>query len=359
LKILFLGHYREGNSGWSRAAQELITAFDSVGADIVCRPVVLNGNGTPSDIVRKCEAKSIKDCDVVIQCLLPHHMVYSGHFRKNIAIPFVETYMQKDNDWVACLNNMDEVWSSSPWYLDNLTTKVKELVIPTDVDRYARTYPKLDIPQLYNDYVFYYIGDVNKRKNIQALIRAYYMTFTKHDPVSLVLKINKHGFSPDQLHEIMVNEIRQITDAMRIYPTFEDYKQIILLTEEITDAQIMGLHNRCNVYVSTSCGEGLNLPLVDAYGVGNPVITTNLPCGEFRDITSINSLIQPAYNLKDNFPFQFTSRDSWLEPSIQEISYAMRDCYNKKLGKDITRNLNFMSYQECGENMMGELYVSN
>lgn len=359
MKILYLGHYREGNTGWSRAAQELITAFDSVGADIVCRPVVLSGGGTPSDTVLKCEAKSAKNCDIIIQNLLPHHMVYSGKFKKNIAIPFVETYLSNDNDWLQNLKLMDEVWCSTPKYLQNLIphTRLKYIDIPTDTDKYVRTYPKVNIPQIYNDYVFYYIGDVNKRKNIQALVRAYYMAFTKYDPVSLVLKVNKFGFSPDKLHKTLVEEIRFITEGMRIYPRFEDYKQIVLITEDLTDAQVMGLHRNFDCYVSSSCGEGLNFPLVDAFGTGNKVISTNYPKSIFdKDVYTVETYINPCYNVQDNFPGQFTSNDSWLETNINDLAFAMKSAVDHSRTKNVTRDLSFMTYKNCGERMMELIY---
>ena len=40
MKILYLGHYKEG-TGWSKAAIDYIMALDSVGVDVVCRNIKL------------------------------------------------------------------------------------------------------------------------------------------------------------------------------------------------------------------------------------------------------------------------------------------------------------------------------
>ena len=41
MKVLYIGHYREG-SGWGQAAIDYILAMDSVGIDVVPRAVNLN-----------------------------------------------------------------------------------------------------------------------------------------------------------------------------------------------------------------------------------------------------------------------------------------------------------------------------
>lgn len=371
MKILFLGHYREGNTGWSRAAQELITAFDAVGADIVCRPVVLNGGGTPSDTVLKCEARSVRNCDVVIQCLLPHHLVYDGNFKKNITIPFLETHMGEDNDWLNCLNLMDEVWISSGHLINTSllcrTNKVKQIKIPTDIEKYNHKHFSQKIQELYDDHVFYYVGDVNKRKNIGDTVRAFFLEFTKNEPVSLVLKVNKFGMNQHEVYELVNRDIKQIADTLRLYKNFEDYKPITIISNDLQDEAIYGLHQMFDTYVSTSMGEGWNFPLVDAWGFGNHVVTTNFPLDTMIEYSDgeeefgnqlITAVDEPVNGMMGTFDYQFTGRDSWDKPWMKSIRGCMRDRYN--LGKVKTkRDLSEISYETCGQHMMELLYESN
>ena len=46
MKVLYIGHYRDV-SGWARAASDYILAMDSVGIDVVCRPIKLNASVAP------------------------------------------------------------------------------------------------------------------------------------------------------------------------------------------------------------------------------------------------------------------------------------------------------------------------
>lgn len=364
MKILFLGHYREGNTGWSRAAQELITAFDAVGADIVCRPVILQGGGTPNNTVLKCEAKSVKDCDIVIQCLLPHHLSYNGRFKKNIAIPFLETYLDRGNDWLTYLNNMDEVWVSSNHLLQDRVpnTKVRNINIPTDVELYNRTYFQNKIPHLYDNFVFYYIGDVIKRKNIGDIVRAFHLTFSKNEPVSLVLKVNKFGFNEYEVQNIVNNDIVQINESLRLYPKLEDYSNVTVISNHIPDEGIYSLHQMFDCYVSASHGEGWSFPLVDAYGFGNHIISSHLPScidGNANNIHHLESgLSEPVTHMNEMFPNQFTARESWDYIPVNILGMVMREVY--KHGKVKTKtDTTKISYKWCGQQMMETLYEPN
>ena len=85
MKVFYLAHYKEA-TGWSRAAIDYIMALDSVGVNIVCRNIKLtNRTGEVPDRVLELEKKSLDDCNVCIQHLLPHHLVGTDCFDKNIS----------------------------------------------------------------------------------------------------------------------------------------------------------------------------------------------------------------------------------------------------------------------------------
>ena len=91
MKVLFVGHYREG-TGWGNAAIDYILAMDSAGIDVVCRPIKLNSRNVDlPERILELENKSSSGSDVCIQNVLPHHMDYNGRFKKNIALYFIET----------------------------------------------------------------------------------------------------------------------------------------------------------------------------------------------------------------------------------------------------------------------------
>jgi hypothetical protein len=110
MKVLYFGHYREG-TGWSSVAINHILSLNKAGLDVVCRNISLTGanKNVPKEI-DELEAKSIKDCDYCIQHVLPHHIVGSQMFKKNIAYIELESMFTKKNLWHRYLDFVDEVW---------------------------------------------------------------------------------------------------------------------------------------------------------------------------------------------------------------------------------------------------------
>ena len=82
MKILYIGHYKEG-SGWSQSAIDLIQCIDSVGVDIVCRNIKLtNKDANIPEKVLNLEKKDLQNVDVCIQHVLPHHLIATSKFKK-------------------------------------------------------------------------------------------------------------------------------------------------------------------------------------------------------------------------------------------------------------------------------------
>ena len=110
MKLLYIAHYREFG-GWSQAATDQTLALDSAGVDVVCRNITLTSDR--QDIhpkILEFEKKSSADCDVCIQHVLPHHIVGTRGFKKNIAFLEAETNEIKELCWFEHLKQMDEIW---------------------------------------------------------------------------------------------------------------------------------------------------------------------------------------------------------------------------------------------------------
>ena len=91
MKVLYIGCYRDG-TGWAHAAQDYILSLDTVNIEVVPRFVKLNDNFAEiPKRIEDLENNDDKNCDVVIQHVLPHLMDYRGDFQKNIALYVTET----------------------------------------------------------------------------------------------------------------------------------------------------------------------------------------------------------------------------------------------------------------------------
>ena len=150
-KVLYIGHYKE-RGGWAQAATDQILALDSVGVDIVCRNVTLTQDKDSTDPkLLELEKKDTKDCDLCIQHVLPHHLIGTDKFRKNIAFLEIESTSIKSLAWFNHLQQMTEVWVPNQDILESLknddfNVPVKLVPHTFNIDKYTKKYPDINIP---------------------------------------------------------------------------------------------------------------------------------------------------------------------------------------------------------------------
>lgn len=334
MKILYVGHFHN-NSGWSRAALDYVLAMDKVGIDVVPRSIRLNEqNPELPERYKELEAKSDKGCDIVIQHVLPHHLLYNGKFKKNIAYCVYESAGQWLHNWSSQINMMDELWVPSLFtqqcfHKGGVNIQIRQIPHTFDIDRYNKTYDKLQIPELDGNYVFYTIADMNVRKNLPALLKAFHYEFSINEPVSLCIKCSKYGTEPEKLFEMIKQDCTTIKQHMKLYTKENLYKPELLITSFLPDEEIMKLHARCDCYVNTSHGEAWCIPLYEAMALGKQIVCPDdmygyinrVECDTFKTYTDIN------LRCTDTFKEIGSSYELWKEMSVLEVARAMRAAY--------------------------------
>ena len=294
MKVLFLGHYKEFG-GWSRAAIDYILAMDSVGIDVVCRnvPLTTQEKEAPKRIL-ELEDKDIDNCDVCIQNLLPHHLVGSQFFKKNVALYFSESESIKPLPWFVQLQQMDEVWVPNSSMRASLITdelmdanRIKLFPCPSNLNLLKKKPKEIAIQDINHKFKFYYIGDLNDRKNLGSLVRSFHSEFDRSEPVALILKVWKFGLNPTQTHNIVHEMCTRIKNEMRMYSSLESYHNEVILAEQIEDDGIHALHNYSDCFVCPSHGEAWSIPSFDAMCLGKTPICSNV--GGPKDFISDNN----------------------------------------------------------------------
>ena len=341
MKVLFIGHYREGG-GWAKASIDFIQALDSIGIDIVCRNVSLTNKYV--DIpqrVMELENKSLDNVDYCIQHVLPHHLVSTAKFKKNIAYFEYETNNMKQNEWTNNLHLVDEVWVANK----TLHKVVSEAgiknckIVPHcfDISTYSKEYEKINLQDMKDKFIFYYIGDYNSRKNIDSIIRCFHSEFCNDEKVALLVKINKFGTTKEQLRKIYTDNSTHIKQIIRTKPSLERCCSEIVITEDLTSDQINSIHQRCDCFITISHGEAWSIPAFDAMAFGNtPICSNEGGPKDFIDASDVNtgSLIDGIYNVCNcpdaAFPHIFTGREEWFEPSESETKKQMRYYYENR-----------------------------
>lgn len=333
MKVLYLGYYRDG-TGWAKAAQNYILALQSAGVDVVPRYVKLNDvDGEVPSEIQKLESKNDKHCDVVIQHLLPHHMDFNGNFDKNIALYVTETDSCAYTGWPERLNLMDEAWVPNQ-YMAEYVCKNSGIFIPHyivphafDVSVYQEENEKLKIPELDGRFVFYYIGDITRRKNIGALLKAFHSEFAPEENVSIVLKCSHPGLNPQQTESAIKEICSKVKTGLKIYPNESYYHKEILICDYISEKEIMQMHASFDCLVSSSFGEAWGIPIFDAMAMGKTPICTDTAGPSFfleNGGYLVKSRKESCFGVSDTFEELYTGREKWDVVDIAEMRLAMR-----------------------------------
>lgn len=358
-KILFISNYKN-LSGYSTAAREFILAMDAVDIDIVPQHIELIGNaGEVHERILELEQKDVNGCNINIQFTLPHYFIYDGNFDKNIGYFFWETSSIKDvRNWVENINLMDELWVPCS-LMENVCKEsgvkipIYVVPVPCDPSKYYNYYPKLDIPELENQFTFYFIGEITKRKNLEQALQAFHLEFESHENVQFLIKGNKTGFSPAECVSYIRDLSNKVKKELGLYPV-EDYKNEIIIGETLTEHQICQIHTTCDCFVCPSKGEAWGLEHFDAMGFGKTPVVVNVGAPHDYLSTSdgpigflLSPLTEPCVEDSD----LYTSRQNWWGCDTQQLRHFMRMAYsgnNKEKKLRGIDNLENYSYNTIG-----------
>ena len=108
-----------------------------------------------------------------------------------------------------------------------------------------------------------FVGTLERRKNIVTLIKAF-AQMSKASELQLVLA-GRPGFG-----------FSEIEAAIRHQPRPERY----VLTGYVTDDELAALYSQAALFVYPSLYEGFGIPLVEAMGIGLPIVASRIPASE-------------------------------------------------------------------------------
>lgn len=368
MKVLYIGHYKE-NSGWSNAAIDLIKAIDSVGIDVVCRNIKLTPSvGKVDPKIEILEKKSLNNVDFCIQHVLPHHFTGTDNFKKNIGYFVAESRNIRNTPWFVNLELMDEIWVPNNdlhdvLVLDKISKNVRVIPHAFDISKYKTVKQRLNFESNNYRFKFYYIGELNDRKNISSIIRCFHSEFAPHEQVSLVLKVKMPGLDATQTRNHCKQLCDKIKSEMRLYSNLESYHNEIIITEDFDNELVNAIHASCDCFVSPSHGEGWSIPAFDAMCFGKTPICSNeggpkdfLSPYNYSDGLNSGWLVSGHYDICNHsnpaFMELFTGNDEWFNPSEHEIKKAMRYYYENRHSIDRNAGLKRaeqFSYENVGQ----------
>lgn len=256
--------------------------------------------------------------------------------KKRIGITVWETD-QLHPDWVKHCNQswLDEIWVPVQWNKSvfeksGVTTPIK--VVPhifhePGLNKENQTYSTINhqLPKdLYNDFIFYTIGQWNTRKGITETIHAFCKAFTKNDKVTLLVKTFWAQYSAAHKNQCE----QKLASILCQYP---NPPRVVLLTNHFSRQEMLALHRRCHAYVSLCKSEGWGLGAFDAAALGNPVIITgyggqveflppDYPYLVKYDVENVSGMSYIAW---------YSSNQKWANPNIDDAVEKMRLLFDK------------------------------
>ena len=337
MKVLYIGCYRDG-TGWGQAAKDYILAMDTAGIDVVPRPIKLNSNQIKvPDRIIELEKKDSSGCNICIQHILPHLMEYTNKFDKNIALYATETSNFIDSGWSRNINLMDEAW-----VINNQMVKASQdsgvdipiKVVPhaCDFNKFTRSYKPFELSSTDNTFTFYTIADFNKRKNLEAFVKAFHAEFDPSEPVSIMIKSSKYGLTDEETAIKIRDLCNQVKTGLKKFKNLSDYKEDLIITSFISNEDICRLHSFGDCFVMPSYGEAWCIPAFDAMAFGKTPICTNI--GGMADFVGdggflVEGVMEPVCDMLDTFPALFTGNEDWCSVSIQGLRECMRHAYEE------------------------------
>jgi glycosyltransferase involved in cell wall biosynthesis len=327
-RVLYIGNYKDG-TGWGNAAAHNILALHSAGVDVVPRAITFEEKQTESPEISALEKKPATNIDVCIQHTLPPLYSYNSSF-KNVALYETETNSFDDSLWHKYINLLDEAWVPNTQMIkasqmSGVNIDIKLAPHCVDVRQYEDVQKTAMVGDLESTFNFCFVGELSKRKNISALLKAFYLEFHPTEPVNLLLKINRPGTGANDCLQIFNQFNEEIKAGLKLG---HSYKKPAVVCGFLEKPHLLSVMKQCHAFVCTSFGEAWCIPALEAMALGMPVLyTEGTGMDDFCSGFPIKSESVPCNGAIDTLPNVYTAFSSWQEVDIEDLCIKMRNIY--------------------------------
>ena len=267
-----------GSSGYAVAARRCIGALTHHGVDVAWEPLVERAGfgrsrtaiapGAPIDL-RARRRPVVPDEMTVLHCVPQSwHRLRGELAARHVIGHVVWECEQLPSRWHHELSAADELWVPTEWnrriFSESFAGPIH--VVPHVVDDGPSSPPPIALHE--NDKVVAVVSAWDWRKRPDRTIDAALHAFSGRRDVVVVVKTTQVPIGWPGPFRSPVEEIADIVSRHRRPP------RLIVDSSEWTDAQMLGLFERANCFLSLTSSEGWGLGAFDAASRGTPVVIT-------------------------------------------------------------------------------------
>ncbi len=345
IRVNLFGHFFY-SFGISEACRNMVKCFDKINMEYSLVDIDYYGRKRVyKDWESKVKNNYRKDFEINIFFLQPEIVRRVFHQNKDLVdsiknkykIAFWAYEMEEfpKNDFLFSL--FDEIWTPSNFVKDAVSKVTDKPVfnakIAIDTNKniciLGRDYFKL--PK--DPFLFLSMHcplSLDSRKNPLGPIKAFKAAFDKNDmQVGLIVKVNSGTDTPIQHHSLKT-----------IISEKEDYNNIYLINQELTEQEMHSLLNSSDALVSLHRSEGFGLPPAEALSLGKAVISTDWSAT--REFLNLSNSLPVNYTLRKIKELSGLSQSAnaweaaavdnlfWADPDISHAAELMKIIRNDK-----------------------------
>ena len=325
--------------------------FTSLDKELLIEQTLQTGDNQREDFPIYTKHGDKFDHNLNLVLMETNHYYFYDHYKgPKIGYNVWENTLQPEaffNRW----KTYDQVWVPSKWQAECTIAqgmpidKVKVVPEGVDINTFYPEDPQTTLDYVDGRFKFILFGRWEYRKATKEIIETFLKTFTKDDPVDLILSADNQ-FATDGLKstEERLEHFGFTDERIKVkhFPSREDY--------------ITYLKNG-HVFLSCARSEGWNLPLIEAMACGTPSIYSN--CSGQTEFASGKGLPVKIVGEKPNPD----NVGNYYEPDFEDLARVMRDAFenytdHKKRAveeaKIIHRDFNWDRVAEIGRNTIQE-----
>ena len=329
IRVNLFGHFFY-SFGISEACRNLVKCFDKINMEYSLIDIDIGRKKVYKDWESKVKNNYRKDFEINIFFVQPDivKIVFAKNkdlldsIRKKYKIAFWAHEMEEfpKNDFL--FNMFDEIWTPSNFVKDAISKVTNKPVFNAKHAIDAKR--KIEI--LNRDYfklpkdAFLFLSmhcplSLDSRKNPLGPIKAFKAAFDRNDmQVGLIVKVNS-GLDGKLLQQSMQSIISEK----------EDYNNIYLNNQELTEQEMYSLLNSSDALVSLHRSEGFGLPPAEALSLGKAVISTDWSAT--REFLNLSNSLPVNYNLKriKEISGLCQSANTWEAAAVDNLFWADPD----------------------------------